>query len=201
MSSLACIVAFLVAIIWLGLSSYADFVVVQSRFVRNLGGKNLTVQKILGLPWDWFKWGFSGFIVWLLGWVCGLIGIWFLLLISITSFTIVGVLIVLDLQNIQSQAVAKLVILQGENTGKIFPLTNDYIHVGRRRSNTIVLQDPKVSRYHACFRFTQGYWYIQDPGSSAGIYVNGQLEPAKRLTSGDRIQIGSTLFEFRQQKP
>jgi pSer/pThr/pTyr-binding forkhead associated (FHA) protein len=69
--------------------------------------------------------------------------------------------------------------------------------IGRSASCNLRLADRAVSRHHARIRYAQGRWYLQDLGSSGGIYVNDVRETAKSLDNGDRIRIGSSEFEFR----
>jgi len=68
--------------------------------------------------------------------------------------------------------------------------------VGRDASNPIQLHDTEVSRRHAEIRRDGAHFTVSDLGSSNGTYVNGTQVQQHVLTSGDRVQIGSTLMLF-----
>ena len=74
---------------------------------------------------------------------------------------------------------------------------HDNFKIGRGSGNDLFLEDRTVSRQHACLRYAQGTWFIQDMESTVGTYVNEISVPATRLEDGDQIQIGSYLFVFR----
>jgi hypothetical protein len=71
--------------------------------------------------------------------------------------------------------------------------------VGRDRAQAdIVLEDAGVSRRHAELTTHDGGAYIDDLGSKNGTTVNGERIHGRRaLAVGDRVGIGSTLFELR----
>jgi hypothetical protein len=74
----------------------------------------------------------------------------------------------------------------------IFPLI-----IGRAPESGIVVEDDDVSRQHACvMRIPTGYVVIDT--SSHGTLVNGEPVAGQRtLRAGDRIEIGSQVFEFQ----
>lgn len=90
---------------------------------------------------------------------------------------------------------------QGART---YSLNAETVSIGRDSSNGIVIDDPLVSRHHACLirvssQTTQHLYEIVDGDGSEirsqfGIYVNQTACERKILTTADRIQIGSTRF-------
>jgi hypothetical protein len=74
----------------------------------------------------------------------------------------------------------------------IFPLI-----IGRAPESGIVVEDDDVSRQHACvMRIPTGYVVIDT--SSHGTLVNGEPVAGQRvLRAGDRIEIGSQVYEFQ----
>jgi len=72
--------------------------------------------------------------------------------------------------------------------------------LGRSGANTIVLESPKASRRHALIHLQNlGECWLIDFGSSNGTFLNKRrIHYPIRLTDGDQITIGDTVFEFRQ---
>jgi uncharacterized protein YegL len=92
--------------------------------------------------------------------------------------------------------VATLYIVSGSGAGRSFSVRDNAV-IGRSRISNIYIADPSVSRRHARFRFANGQWFIQDMGSSGGVYLNGARINASVLKSGDHIRIGATEFQFQ----
>jgi uncharacterized protein YegL len=91
----------------------------------------------------------------------------------------------------------KLYISSGQGAGRVVSLRDNMI-IGRSRTCSIYIPDPSVSRQHARLRYSNGQWFIQDMGSSSGVYLNGAKVKASALRSGDQVRVGSTVFEFQQ---
>lgn len=69
--------------------------------------------------------------------------------------------------------------------------------LGRSKDADCVLRDPNVSRHHAELRRSpSGDWTIADLGSTNGVKVNGRRVGSTRLSSGDRVTVGTTTFLF-----
>jgi FHA domain len=81
-------------------------------------------------------------------------------------------------------------------SGSAFPLA-DEITIGRAATCTIGMPDDTfVSQLHARVFRDASSTIIEDLGSTNGTYLNGKrVTGAERITKGDRVQIGSTLFE------
>ena len=81
--------------------------------------------------------------------------------------------------------------------GRRFVLDSSPIRIGRGAENHIVLEGDSVSRRHAHFEQRSGAWWCVDDGSTNGSYVNDeQIVREARMTNGDRIKIGPTIFKF-----
>lgn len=75
--------------------------------------------------------------------------------------------------------------------GKLFPLDQTVITLGRRETNTIVVPEQAVSRTHAEIRRDGASYLLRDLGSTSGTYLNGTpLVGDQRLRSGDLIELG-----------
>jgi serine/threonine protein kinase len=92
---------------------------------------------------------------------------------------------------------AMLVVRQGEHRGRSFAVQQGMCCIGRSRTNDVRLSQRGVSRRHAVIRWARGSFWLQDEQSLHGTYLNGRRVQAQRLTNGDQIQIGDTVFEFR----
>ena len=64
--------------------------------------------------------------------------------------------------------------------------------IGRRSVNDLQLTGTDVSRDHAEIIRDDGHYVVRDRGSRCGTYVNGAQVTERRLSHGDRIQVGRT---------
>ena len=71
--------------------------------------------------------------------------------------------------------------------------------VGRSTACDVQIYDPKVSRRHCLIRYGNGAFFLQDQQSSRGTLINGERVMARRLASGDRIDVGDTSVIFRSE--
>lgn len=90
-----------------------------------------------------------------------------------------------------------LEIIQGPDSGKTFPLDGGDFHIGRHGQCEIVLKDPEISRRHLKLSRMGEDWVIDDLGSTNGTWLNGQRIAKQKLSLGDRIEIGQTVFSLR----
>jgi pSer/pThr/pTyr-binding forkhead associated (FHA) protein len=91
----------------------------------------------------------------------------------------------------------KLVVLQPkERKGATFTIAGE-ITIGRAPNSTISIPDDTfVSQLHARVFRTAAETFLEDLGSTNGTYLNGaRLTTAQLLRKGDRVQIGSTVWE------
>ena len=70
------------------------------------------------------------------------------------------------------------------------PLGAPQISIGRHPNNTVVLNHPQVSAYHARLQQVQGGYRIVDMGSTNGVYVNALRVTNQLLKPGDEVRIG-----------
>ena len=70
------------------------------------------------------------------------------------------------------------------------PLGAPQISIGRHPNNTVVLNHPQVSAYHARLQQVQGGYRIVDVGSTNGVYVNALRVTNQMLKPGDEVRIG-----------
>lgn len=84
---------------------------------------------------------------------------------------------------------------------KVFPLNQVVINIGRRLDNSLVLDDPRVSRDHAQLRAIKGRYVIFDLNSTGGTFVNGQRASQTVLYPGDVISLAGVSLIFGQDNP
>ncbi len=96
---------------------------------------------------------------------------------------------------------AWLTIRLPQSPEKVYRIEKPVIKIGKQLDNDIIVEDKRVSRYHAQIKFeSNGQFTIYDLGSTNGITVNGT--PGMRqhtLRTGDRFTIGSYDFYFERR--
>lgn len=96
------------------------------------------------------------------------------------------------------QALGELIPCGG---GDPIPLLKTKLLVGRRSHCDIQLQFPNVSSHHCELENINGFWRVQDLGSSNGIKVNGERLEAKWLMPGDVLSIAKQRYEVHYTPP
>lgn len=80
--------------------------------------------------------------------------------------------------------------------------------IGRAPDNTVVLDDPRASRYHAHIKSADDSSFMLVDGavingqlrrSANKVFVNGSPHPEYTLKNGDRITIGASTIRFEQR--
>src|SRR5512143_152482 len=84
---------------------------------------------------------------------------------------------------------------------KTFQLTQAVVSIGRRLDNTLVVDDPRVSRNHAQLRAIKGRFVLFDLNSTGGTFVNGQRANQTVLYAGDVISLAGVSLIFGQDSP
>ncbi|HOX37428.1 MAG TPA: FHA domain-containing serine/threonine-protein kinase [Candidatus Brocadiia bacterium] len=91
--------------------------------------------------------------------------------------------------------------VRGLHAGQKFTVAEgEEIVLGRdKRWSDLVLDDPRVSRYHCHFSCRQGALILQDQRSHNGTFVNGHKVQNCTLREGDEIRVGKTTFIISRQ--
>ena len=91
---------------------------------------------------------------------------------------------------------AYLVLIVNGRESQSFPLRGT-VHIGRDKSNSVVVADHKVSRHHAMLVPVGDSYILSDQGSANGTYLNGVLiSQPTRLKLNDKVGVGDTTFMF-----
>jgi len=81
--------------------------------------------------------------------------------------------------------------------GRQFPLSGDYLVVGRAPTSGIQIDDPHVSRKHAALRRRGDTVVVEDLGSASGTFVNGRrVRAACELRAGDIVAFAGVNARF-----
>lgn len=75
-------------------------------------------------------------------------------------------------------------------------ITKDSMVIGRSRACDIILPSAKVSRQHATVSMIEGDLFIEDLGSSNGVWRNGERIARERLSPGDIIVLSDETLRF-----
>ena len=88
----------------------------------------------------------------------------------------------------------ELVVVSGADLGKRFPIGKETVTIGRREDQDITLTDGFVSREHAVCYKRGNDWALRNI-SDKGTTINGEPCTEAIIKQGDRIALGSTVFE------
>jgi len=86
--------------------------------------------------------------------------------------------------------------LTRSDTHEEHALRHGFTQIGRLSSNDIQVFEREVSRSHCHIEGPEGGWVVVDHGTRLGTYVNGHRVRLRGLYAGDKIRIGSVVFEF-----
>jgi pSer/pThr/pTyr-binding forkhead associated (FHA) protein len=93
---------------------------------------------------------------------------------------------------------ARLVVVQGPQTGTSIQLERRHMSVGRNPNSDVFLNDMTVSRKHAELDPAGDDYKITDTGSFNGIWVNNQSVETAVLRPGDVIQVGAFVLKYER---
>ena len=93
-----------------------------------------------------------------------------------------------------------LVVLDGAEPGRLYRVQGDSVTIGRDPRNQVVLEDIKVSGFHARLqRGLDGGLIAEDWGSQNGTYLNGELlQDATALQNDDLLHVGDTTLQVKR---
>ena len=63
------------------------------------------------------------------------------------------------------------------------------------------MNEDSISKVHARIRLRNGQYYLEDPGSSNGTFLQGRKISYEKLQNGHIIRMGRTSFRFEQELP
>ncbi len=100
--------------------------------------------------------------------------------------------------SVPALAPAFLFVKSGPGAGKMIPIPEGELSVGRSSSNGLVLSHSSISRLHATISRSGSRFYLRDAGSHNGTLVNKRRVQGKvELKSGDEISMGKVTLALR----
>lgn len=85
----------------------------------------------------------------------------------------------------------------GPSIGQVYSMVDNVMTIGRAQDNTIVLDDPQVSRYHAQVVRQGKQIIVEDLGSTNGTLVNGRrITGPHVLQPTETIAVGASVFSI-----
>ncbi len=96
---------------------------------------------------------------------------------------------------------ARLLITLPQTSPQAYPIAKPVIGIGRQLDNDIIVEDKRVSRYHAQIKYQpDGQFALFDLGSTNGITINSVPNMRQHvLRNGDHFTIGSYDFQFERR--
>src|SRR4051812_45521482 len=91
---------------------------------------------------------------------------------------------------------ATLIYSDADGVDRSFALGSEPVMVGRSGECAIRSDDPRVSRLHARFFIDQGALWVEDLGSSNGIYVGPNKVSRAPVPTGEIVLIGSLMIRL-----
>jgi hypothetical protein len=98
--------------------------------------------------------------------------------------------------NAQKLTVSRLILVQGGKEHS-FPLTRDSYTLGRHRNNDILINDAKVSSFHARLDRTPEGFMLVDLNSRNGSFLNGKRMANGVLGTGDELRLGTARLVYK----
>lgn len=97
----------------------------------------------------------------------------------------------------------RLLVENGVDRGKSYIIQKDgSFFAGRDKAAQVQIHDEMASRRHFQIEHKGGQYFIRDLQSANGTFLNGSLvRKVEILAPNDRIQVGSTLISFQDDKP
>lgn len=88
----------------------------------------------------------------------------------------------------------QLTMRSGPTPGKVFPIEQQEVRLGRDLASDVSISDPEVSRHHARFFMQDESIFIEDLGSTNGTFLNGErVSTPQQLRQGDVITFGEKI--------
>lgn len=104
---------------------------------------------------------------------------------------------------ISTRRLPTLVVLgAGVDAGRLLPLAEGHLLIGRGGHNDLQLADIHVSRRHAAVTVNRNGVWLEDLDSAGGTYVNGdKITTRRQIRNGDVIKFGTVQLRMYTNDP
>lgn len=103
-----------------------------------------------------------------------------------------------DMAGDGADSAAKLIVTKdGKHIGKFY-LNKEYFSIGRRADNDFLIDDKKVSRYHAQIVTNNDVSYLRDLDSTNGTFIGSDMVETHHLSDGEIFTIADVSFQYLQ---
>jgi pSer/pThr/pTyr-binding forkhead associated (FHA) protein len=99
------------------------------------------------------------------------------------------------------EALAYVVLFNGNQPGRIYALKRNVVILGRSEDSDVHIADASVSSQHARIQKRTEGFEISDLDSTNGTFVGGVRVSKSALRNGDHVTIGSVEFLFLLDRP
>src|SRR5579862_958355 len=96
---------------------------------------------------------------------------------------------------------AVLVGMDGPPKGRLVPLGEAEVSVGRDQANAVPIDDLAASRRHCVIRLSGERFQLTDLESRNGTFINGVPVRQRLLEHNDQIRVGGSVFLFLRSVP
>lgn len=84
--------------------------------------------------------------------------------------------------------------------GQPMRMVQTSMRIGRGSDNDVIINDGRISRYHAVISFEHGHFLLYDLESKNGVQLNGvRIDKPVPLRNNDRINVGGYEFVFQRR--
>lgn len=96
----------------------------------------------------------------------------------------------------ENDLVAALVWIYPQTNGERFALTHAGAIVGRGADCDIRIDRESISLHHAHIGWSEDGWFVEDLGSTNGVYVNDSQVRRAAVREPDFLKLGGVIFKF-----
>lgn len=91
---------------------------------------------------------------------------------------------------------SRLIVTKDSKQIGTFDLNKEYFSIGRRADNDFLIDDKRVSRYHAQIVTNNGESHLRDLDSTNGTYIGDDLVETHHLSDGEIFTIADISFQY-----
>jgi len=95
----------------------------------------------------------------------------------------------------------ELQITDGPLEGTVVTVGEEGARIGRHTSNTLVIPEAGISRYHCEICYSDGEFCVRDLGSTTGTYFYLKPHGHFQMFAGLMVKLGETEFQVLSQSP